>query len=182
MLQHQPSLRMPTISHGYIIAIDPGVTTGVCVMLYTGKGQYSLIESRIICWDYRYIRIKELFDYDPIVALIYEKFRLFPDEDGEGGKQYSRGQAYSEFEAVQVSEILCTNAWYHSKQHLLVPLPPSVKGSSKPGGIKVQIRDCDVIVVNEAADNAKDREHAKDAYQLNRWWITQQIKATRGRV
>lgn len=153
---------------GFIIAIDPGPTTGVCVMVYTGGREYTLIASYLIPWNHRYVMIDALFNYDPISALIYEKFRLFPDK--------AIGQAYSEFEAVQVSEILCTAAWYYRKQHLLIDLPPSVKGSNKPGGLKVQVRDTDKMMIKKSADNQTDREHTTDAYQLARWWILQQLK------
>lgn len=156
---------------GYIIAIDPGPTTGVCVMLYTGGREYLLIDSYLIAWDYRYTMINALFNYDPIAALIFEKFRLFPDK--------AQAQAYSEFETVQVSEILCTLAWTHDKYHLIVPLSPSVKGSPDPGKIGVKVRNEDADTVFKSASNQKDREHSTDAYQLARWYIMRELRNIR---
>jgi hypothetical protein len=156
---------------GYLISCDPGVTSGICIMEYVGGIDYHVVESFLIPWDSRYQMMQDLYRFTPITTLIYEKFRLYPSKE--------ESQAYSEFEPVQTAEIFCTFAWINKLDHLLVPLPASVKGSGKTGKVSVQIRPQDASKLNRKAYDFDDWQHILDSYQLARYLIVQQLSQQR---
>lgn len=142
-----------------ILAIDPGRTTGICLVESASDG-LRLVEVREILWDDRFDQLKALLDSmflhpllqepQPVGAVVIETFRL------RQGRAYE--QSGSDFPSTQVIAIVQTLLWVRDPFYLtrLFYQEPAIIGRVK--------------ILDEHVNYVAGSEHKKDAYRHARFF------------
>lgn len=141
----------------YIIAYDPGVTTGIAAARYTGGRYFELLESGEIKWEERFAAIKtQLYGYSEMASdegvafhIVSEEFMLYPNK--------SQSLAYDKFPSVKVQGIIET---YLHELDLLDKL--TYQKASERKAVEVLERDFPLV---------RGSDHRIDSYQHLRLYV-----------
>jgi hypothetical protein len=137
----------PVLPGQYLIAIDPGQTTGVCTARYLGGRVFQVLHCKSVKWDDRFKIGLGLTA--SISHVVIEEFRLF----GHRAKE----QTNSVFPSVRVIGMVETCMYLHGiLDRLHFQQPGQMKG--------VEILPGDEVYMDGT-------EHTKDAYRHMRGYI-----------
>lgn len=149
----------------YVMAWDPGGTTGVCVGAAdpTAPAGFQVVFSEIVPWATRFSKIRAYIDRFRPEHTIVEAFRLY--------RHKVQDQVGSTFPSAQVIGII--EAYLFMSGCAM----PSYQGAYIIAG-KPPVQ----VLAEHAPDlwkgSAIDREHALDAYKHLRYWFEQQRHTT----
>lgn len=148
--------------NSYIIAFDPGRTTGLVVAYYYNDGHFEIVRADEIRWRDRFEKTKKIvyeYAYNMVdthsraCAIIIEDFKLRKDKAIE--------QAGDDMPSSQVIGIIEAYADLYGSLHLIKKQMPSVTS-------RVAILDRHVQLLGSS-------EHMKDAYKHIRYFIVSQL-------
>jgi len=146
----------------YVLAIDPGGTTGVVLAEMKPKDpngfwDFDVVWAEEVLWEDRINELREIFcsvsDLD-IKAVIVETFQLYAHA--------ARSQINSTFPAVQVIGVVQVLAEEFGLTSKLVWQQPSARSR--------------VRVLPHHKDAVKLSDHKRDAYRHARYWIVRNAK------
>lgn len=156
-----------------IVGVDPGATTGVCVMEALGpipamspqgkilqvRWGMQILEAMDVPWDERFMLLDLLPDYRATAHkrfwVVCEDFKLYP--------HMAAGQSWSDFPSVKVIGLLQTEMHMMGIDHRLIMQPASSRKS--------------VQILDEYKPALVGLKHAKDAYRHARYYILTKKKA-----
>jgi hypothetical protein len=130
-----------------ILAVDPGLTTGLAYGVHQGGRDFLFTRSEEMKWDDRFDLYRLLQEWCPSI-IVCESFRLYAHK--------SKQQIGSEFPSVRIIGILELSA------HLLA-LPEPV---FQPPSIRQNVR-----IPDEHLPRVQGSEHRKDSYQHLRYFV-----------
>lgn len=130
----------------YIVAIDPGQTTGVSQMKYTGERNFELVYCQEIPWDRRF-KLRELVK--GMSHVVIERFALY--------ESHAKAMVNNEFPSVRIIGIVDA---YCNEFDLLDRV-------TFQGAQSMQ----SVLVLPEHTAMTKGSEHRKDSYRHGRYYI-----------
>ena len=147
----------------YIIALDPGETTGAIIVHIEGKNpesgrwEFTPTWAGEITWDNRIEGLRALFERTVdlnVLALVVEDFRLY--------RHAARSQINSDFKPVQVIGAIQVLADEYGLLDLYVTQPASSRSKVK--------------VLPHHRPIVKGSAHMQDAYRHARYWIVTNAK------
>lgn len=137
-----------------IVAIDPGLTTGVVIATHNA-GEIKILEAFEVAWKDR-MRFPGFFARLaqgplPVDAVVVESFRLFPHKF-----KHQVGSFFPSVRVIGVVETACYLAGLDNAIHFLEPI------------VKKHVKILDPAIARNPS------EHIKDAYRLARYWAVKQ--------
>lgn len=136
-----------------LLAVDPGLTTGIVVGEYKGGYDFDIIYAADVKWDRRFV-FRELVPAKAIRHIIYERFALYESK--------ARDQINNTFPSVRVIGILEAYCNECDKLDWMVEQPAAVH-------TKVKITDAHT-------DRLKLLHHARSAYKHLRYYIITEVR------
>lgn len=137
------------------IAIDPGLTTGICVGidLPSGTERFTVKQAYEVVWDNRFWFHTFFFNHrDVLKAIIIERFKLFPK------RETMLAQINSEFPSVRIIGIVEAYAEMYGLLDKIVYQEPNDRKS-----VTIPIEHQRALPVN-------GKDHIKDAYRHLRFY------------
>lgn len=132
-----------------IVALDPGLTTGICVAHWESGREFTLLQTGVIEWENRFKVIDFVLQSHKPSFIVVESFRLYSHK--------AREQIGSDFPSAQFIGTLQAYAYEHGLLDNIRLQPANVRSS--------------VRVLDEHKRMVGASPHVNDAYRHLRYFI-----------
>lgn len=142
---------------GFIIAIDPGFTSGLCIARHSTGKQFRVIKSADILWSNRFSIYHLITANAPMIKqIVIEEFKLFNNPKTIGS------QINSTFPSVAVISIIELSAHLAEISHLITMQSPGLIHHKGQATISIEDEHKQII---------KGSRHRVDAFLHLKYWV-----------